>query len=190
MNDKGGRPQCLPVHLLNCSTALARRARCARRKQTRPHDPEDAGHLQKLRPVARGCMKKASRAGHRPASTPRPSQCRRTSQHEIDCSSRRPESPSRAEGPLGRSGADCARRNQTRPRDPKNAGRQQKLRPVAPKKTAARAAPKGRTDHERQDAPAGARFLSGSVAMPTESRSRNLPCPDFTSGSRPRVGVP
>ncbi len=57
--------------------------------------------------------------------------------------------------------ANCARRKQTRPHDPKNTGGQEKLHPVAPKKTAARAAPQGRTDHERQTP--GPRFLSGSV---------------------------
>ena len=137
--------------------------------RTHPHRPPSAEHWARL---GDECSKRAATAslGCRvPCLRPRRTYAVGMCEHAI---------------------ATCARRKQTRPRDPKNAGRQQKLRPVAPKKTAARAAPKGRTDHERQDTPAGARFLSGSVPMPTESRSRNLPCPDFTSGSRPRVGVP
>ena len=46
------------VHLVYSSPALAQRARCAPRNSTRPHDPENEGHLQKLRLVARDCTKK------------------------------------------------------------------------------------------------------------------------------------
>ncbi len=46
------------VHLIYSSPALAQRARCAPRNSTRPHDPENEGHLQKLRLVARDCTKK------------------------------------------------------------------------------------------------------------------------------------
>ena len=40
-------------------SSMALNAICKPRNSTRPHDPENAGHLQKLRPIARGCMKKA-----------------------------------------------------------------------------------------------------------------------------------